>query len=205
MSKESDLTPYSDSINYSKDTNYSPSASKSARMHKIGKTLKWAGLIGFWVPLVLGVVSTVTLALSLVSESERNSPGVGFSLFCAVCGLICLIIGICIAFRYGKMADKLIRAYANPPKKSTTIKMVQIAIITSITGTVLTILGGQTITGIVLSKTLAFDPAKVFNNQSSTEFVNSLDVFIIQACFSIILAHCTGLISSLWIYSRIEK
>ncbi len=200
MTKESEITPFSGSTHSA-----SPPSSKSARMRRVATALKWAGLAGFWAQLVLGVVSTVTLALAIVNKTERSSPGIGFSLFCAVCGLICLVVGICIAFRYGKMADKFARPNTTPPKKSTTIKIVQIAIITSIAGTIITILSGQTITGIVLSKTLAFDPAKVFNNQSTTEFVNSLDVFIIQACFSIILAHSTGLISSLWIYSRIDK
>ena len=201
MTRNSDITPYSESDGASSST----PASKSARMRRVATALKWAGLAGFWVQLVLGVVSTVTLALAIVNQSERSSPGIGFSLFCAVCGLICLVVGICITFRYGKMAAKFSQPNATPPKKSTTIKMIQIAIITSIAGTVITIIGGETITGIVLSKTLAFDPAKVFNSRNTTEFVNSLDVFIIQACFSIILAHCTGLLSSLWIYSRIDK
>ena len=200
MPKESEITPFNSTLGSS-----SPPLSKSARMRRVSQALRWAGLVGFWVQLVLGVVSTVTLALAIVNQSERSSPGVGFSLFCAVCGLICLVVGICITFRYGKMAAKFSRPNTTPPRKSTTIKMIQIAIITSIAGTIITILGGETITGIVLSKTLAFDPAKVFNSQSTTEFVNSLDVFIIQACFSIILAHCTGLVSSLWIYSRIDK
>ena len=200
MTKESEITPFSGATNSA-----SPPLSKSARMRRVATALKWAGLAGFWSQLVLGVVSTVTLALAIVNKTERSSPGIGFSLFCAVCGLICLVVGICIAFRYGKMADKFARPNTTPPKKSTTIKIVQIAIITSIAGTIITILSGQTITGIVLSKTLAFDPAKVFNNQSTTEFVNSLDVFIIQACFSIIFAHSAGLVSSLWIYSRIDK
>lgn len=200
MSKESEITPFK-----SNNNNDAPPQSKSARMRKVANALKWAGLAGFWIQLVLGVVSTVTLALAIVNQAERSSPGIGFSLFCAVCGLICLVVGICITFRYGKMADKFTRPQTVPPKKSTTIKLVQIAIITSIVGTIITIIGGQTITGIVLSKTLSFDPAKVFNSQSTTEFVNSLDVFIIQACFSIILAHSTGLISSLWIYNQIDK
>ena len=199
MSKESEITPFSS------NNDASPPPSKSARMRKVANALKWAGLAGFWIQLVLGVVSTLALGVAIVTESERNSPGVGFSLFCAVCGLICLVVGICITFRYSKMADKFTRPQTAPPKKSTTIKLVQVAIITSLVGTIITIIGGETITGIVLSKTLAFDPAKVFNNQSSTEFVNSLDVFIIQACFSTILAHSTGLISSLWIYSQIDK
>ncbi len=199
MPKESEITPFSGS------SNSAPPQSKSARMRQAATALKWAGLAGFWIQLVLGVVSTVTLALAIVNQAERSNAGIGFSLFCAVCGLICLVVGICITFRYGKMASKFSQPNTLPPKKSTTIKMIQIAIITSIVGTIITIIGGETITGIVLSKTLAFDPAKVFNNQSNTEFVNSLDVFIIQACFSIILAHCVGLVSSLWIYSRIDN
>ena len=200
MTKDSDITPYSDDVSSS-----SKPASKSARLRKVGNTLKWAGLAGFWVQIFLGVVSSVTLALAIVNKTERSSPGVGFSLFCAVCGLICLVVGICISFRYGKMASKFTIPNTVPPKKSTTIRIVQIAILTSLAGTLISILGAETIAGIVLSKTLAFDPAQVFNNRSNTEFVNSLDVFIIQACINIIAAHTAGLIGSLWIFSQIDK
>ena len=202
MSKESDLTPYSDSVNSSSTTT---PTSKSARMRKVAKTLKWAGFAGFWVQVFLGVVSTVTLALAIVNESERSNSGVGFSLFCAVCGLICLIVGICISFRYGKMAAKFSKPNVAPPKKSTTIKIVQIALITSLVGAIITILGAETIAGIVLSKTLSLDPGKIFNSQTNTEFVNSLDVFIIQACINIIAAHIAGIVSSLWILNQIDK
>ncbi len=201
MSKESDITPYSDGVSSSS----AAPASKSARIRKVGNALKWAGLAGFWIQVFLGVVSSVTLALAIVNKTERSSSGVGFSLFCAVCGLICLIVAICISFRYGKMASKFTKPNVAPPKKSTTMKIVQIAIFTSLGGIIVSILGAETIAGIVLSKTLAFDPAQVFNNRSNTEFVNSLDVFIIQACINIIAAHTAGLISSLWIFSQIDK
>jgi len=200
MTRDSDLTPYSDGVSASSEP-----ASKSARMRRVAGSLKWAGLAGFWIQVVLGVVSAVTLALAIVNENERSSPGVGFSLFCAVCGLICLVVGICISFRYGKMALKFNKPNVAPPKKSTTIKIVQIAIITSLAGALLTILGAQTIAGIVLSKTLSLDPGKIFNSQTNTEFVNSLDVFIIQACINIIAGHFIGMLSSLWIYSQIDR
>lgn len=200
MPKESEITPFSGSSNSSS----SATPGKAERLRRVATALRWSGLAGFWIQLFLGVVSSVTLALAIVTQSERSSPGVGFSLFCAVCGLICLIVGICITFRYGKLASKFAKPNADLPKKSTTIKMVQIAIITSLSGTLITIVGGETITGLILSKTLALDPGKIFNNQNS-EFVNSLDVFIVQACFNIIAAHCVGLVSSLWIYNQIDK
>lgn len=199
MPKESEITPFSGS------SSSSITPGKAERLRRVAQALRWAGLVGFWIQLVLGVVSSVTLALAIVNQNERSSPGIGFSLFCAVCGLICLVVGICIAFRYGKMASKFSQPKAPLPKRSNTIKTIKTAIITSIVGTILTILGGATITGIVLSKTLAFDPAKFFGGQNNPEFVNSLDVFIIQACFSVILAHCMGLLSSLWVYNQIEN
>ena len=192
MTKESDITPYSDKVS-------SPSAtpaSKSARLRKVSTTLKWSGLAGFWLQIVLGVVSAVTLALAITNRAERSNPGVGFALFCAVCGLICLIVGICISFRYGKMATKFATPNAAPPKKSTTVRIVQIAIITSLVGTAITILGAETIAGIVLSKILAFGQGEVFAARDK-EFVNSLDVFIIQACINIVAAHFAGLVLSL--------
>ena len=201
MTRDSDITPYSDNVSSSSST----PASKSARLRKVGNALKWAGLIGFWIQVFLAVVSSVTLALAIVNENERSSPGVGFSLFCAVCGLICLIVGICISFRYGKMAAKFSLPNVTPPKKSTTIRIVQIAILTSLVGALISILGAQTIAGIVLSKTLSLDPGKIFNSQTNTEFVNSLDVFIIQACINIIAGHFVGIVGSLWIFGRIDK
>ena len=175
MTRESDITPYSDSPSSSS----SAPTSKSARMRKVGKALKWAGFAGFWIQVFLAVVSAVTLALA--------------------------IVGICISFRYGKMANKFTVPNSVPPKKSTTIKIVQIAIVISLAGTLITVLGAQTIAGIVLSKTLSLDPGKIFNSQTNTEFVNSLDVFIIQACINIIAGHFAGIVSSLWIFGQIDK
>ena len=206
MSQESNITPYSENLGSSSTpTSAAKSAAKSARFRKVANAFKWSGLAGFWIQIVFGVVSTVTLALAIVNKTERSSPGVGFSLFCAVCGLICLVVGICISFRYGKIAKKFALANTPPPKKSITIKTIQLAIAVSLVGTLITILGAETIAGIVLSKTLALDPTKIFNNRSNTEFVNSLDVFIIQACINIIFAHFAGLVSSLWIFMQVDK
>ena len=203
MSKESEITPFTDS---SKTSNSSSDiAPRSVRMRRVYTALKWGGLAGFWIQVFLGVVSSVTLASAITNRAERSSPGVGFSLFCAVCGLICLVVGIYIAFKYGKIAAKFNSPKASVPKKSSTINIIRIAIITSIVGTTITILGAETIAGIVLSKTLALDPTKIFNNRTNTEFVNSLDVFIIQACINIIAAHFAGLVSSMWILTRIDK
>ncbi len=201
MTKESDITPYSDRVS---DSSPAP-ASKSVRMRRVANALKWSGLAGFWIQVFLAVVSALALAAAIINEKERSSPGVSFGLFCAVCGLICLIVGTCISFRYSKMASKFNRSNTPPPKKSTTLKIVQVAIITSLIGTLLTIFGAQTIAGIVLSKTLSLDPGEFFSSQRDTRFVNSLDLFIILACINIIAGHFVGIVSSLWINRQIER
>jgi hypothetical protein len=201
MTKESEITPFSERGN----TSSPPPTSKSARMRRVATTLKWGGLAGFWIQVCLGVVSAVTLALAIINPIETKSQaGISFSLFCAVCGLICLIVGICLAFRYNKMAGQFTRPNITPPKKSTTIKIVQIGLMTSLAGTFLTLLGVETIAGIVLSKTLVLGQGEVFTSKGK-EYVNSLDIFIIQACINIIAAHFAGIVSSLWILSRIDK
>ena len=196
MNKDSEITPFSSK---------SPKNSGSSTIRRISFAFKWAGLIGFWTQLVLGVISTVMLLLAITNRTERNSAGTGFSLFCAACGLICLIVGIYFSFRYSKMAKSFETTNATRPKKSQTLQLIQIGLIVSLAGMFLTILGAEAIAGIVLSKILAFDPAKIFNNQTSSEFVNSLDLFIVQANTNIIAAHFAGLTSSLWLLSRLVK
>lgn len=200
MNRDTEITPFEDR---SSQSGKSPNLG-SPKIRRVYRSLRWAGLAGFWVQLVLGVISTVMLLLAIINKTERSNPGTGFSLFCAVCGLVCLIVSIYFSFRYGKMSQRLQRNIA-PPKKSATIRAIKIGLIVNLTGMLLTIIGAEAIAGIVLSKILAFDPARIFNSQTNTEFVNSLDLFIVQANTNIIAAHFAGLTSSLWLLSRITE
>ena len=195
MTKESEITPFSAK---------SSSTSTSNKRLRVASSLKWAGLAGFWIQLVFGVVSTVTLLLAMTNRTERNSAGTGFSLFCAACALICLIIGIYFSFRYQKMSRLLAKNDTVRPKKTDTFRIINIGLIISLVGIFLAILGAEAISGIVLTKILAFGQGEVLAGKDK-EFVNSLDVFIIQANINIIGAHFAGLLSSLWLLSRIDK
>jgi uncharacterized membrane protein len=196
MNKDSEITPFSSK---------SPKSSSSSKINRVTFAFKWAGTIGFWTQLVLGVISTVMLLLTITSSAERSNAGTGFSMFCAACGLICLIVGIYFSFRYSKMAKSFNNTNETRPKKTQTLQLIQISIIVSLVGMFLAILGSEAIAGIVLSKILVFDPARFFNNRNNSEFVNSLDLFIVQANTNIIAAHFAGLVSSLWLLNRIIK
>lgn len=199
MAKESEITPFS-------GAGESTQSFKSPKIRRIASAFKWAGFVGFWVQLVLGVISTVVMLLAITNRTETSRPGTGFSLFCAACGLICLVVGIYFSFRYGKMATRFASNGGSRPKKTTALKTIQIGLVVSLVGMFLAIVGAQAIAGIVLSKILAFGQGEVFSaNSNRKEFVNSLDLFIVQANTNIISAHFAGLASSLWLLNRVTK
>lgn len=204
MNRDSEITPFDASDSRSTKSASSSSSSSSNKIRRVSTALKWAGTAGFWVQLVLGVISTVMLLLAIINRTERGNQGTGFSLFCAFCGLICLIVGIYLSFRYTKLAGKFQETASLRPKKSDTISTIKIGLITSIIGMLLTILGAEAIAGIVLSKILAFGQGEILA-RNDKEFVNSLDLFIVQANTNIIAAHFAGLVSSLWLLDRITK
>ncbi len=202
MNKDSEITPFD--APDSRSTK-SSSSSSSSKIRRVSSSLKWAGTAGFWVQLVLGVISTVMLLLAIINRTERGNNGTGFSLFCAFCGLICLIVGIYLSFRYTKLSKKFEQTASLRPKRSDTIGTIKIGLITSIIGMLLTILGAEAIAGIVLSKILAFGQGEIFAARNNKEFVTSLDLFIVQANTNIIAAHFAGIVSSLWLLDRITK
>lgn len=206
MNRDSEITPFDRSESPStKSSKSSPSSSSpSGQIRRVSAALKWAGTSGFWVQLFLGVISTVMLLLAIVNRTERSNQGTGFSLFCAFCGLICLIVGIYLSFRYTKLARKFEESANLRPKKSDTISSIKIGLMVSMVGMLLTLMGAEAITGIVLSKILAFGQGELIA-RNDKEFVTPLDLFIVQANINIIAAHFAGIVSSLWLLDRITK
>ncbi len=187
----------------SKNSDLTPSSALPPAVRQVSTNLKWSGIIGFWVQLVLGVISSVILLLAS-SGAEESSKGTGFGLFCAACGLVALAVGIYFALRYSAIANKL----KNPdpslrPKRSDTIQIIRFGLIVNLTGMLLTILGAQAIVGIVLAKSLSVPQATVVADTG--KLVKSIDLLIVQANTNTILAHFTGIVSSLWLLNRITK
>jgi hypothetical protein len=203
MNRDSEITPFDRSESPSSKSSPS-SSSPSGKIRRVSNALKWAGRSGFWVQLFLGVISTVMLLLAIVNRAERSNQGTGFSLFCAFCGLICLIVGIYLSFRYTKLAGKFEQTASLRPKKSDTISSIKIGLMVSLVGMLLTLIGAEAITGIVLSKILAFGQGELIA-RNDKEFVTPLDLFIVQANINIIAAHFAGIVSSLWLLDRITK
>ena len=188
----------------SKNSELTPSPSLPPTLQRVSSNLRWAGLLGFWVQLVLGVISSVILLLASTGAEERATQGTGFGLFCAAFGLVALALGIYFAFRYMAIAQLLQSADpAQRPKRTDTLQVIRFGLIVNLVGMLLTIIGAQTIVGIVLAKSLARPQLALGSDPK--EFVNSLDLLIVQANTNTILAHFTGIVSSLWLLNRVTK
>ncbi|MBD2578816.1 DUF3611 family protein [Oscillatoria sp. FACHB-1406] len=191
-----------------KDNSSDLSTSMSSAIQRVSADLKWAGNVGFWVQLVLGVVSLVTVlfsAPSLLTAQTKTTQGVGFGVFSAVLGLIILAIGIYFSFRYTLIARML--QSPNPsdrPKKLDTLQVIRMGLMVNLVGMLLTIIGAEAIVGIVLLKSLAIAPGVVAAGDRR-EFVNSIDLLVIQANANTIAAHFAGIVTSLSLLNRITK
>ncbi|MGH2416664.1 MAG: DUF3611 family protein, partial [Microcystaceae cyanobacterium] len=184
--------------------NYEITPSRSSlppAVQRVSSNLKRAGNIGFWLQIILGVVSTVTLlfaSTSLVGNQQRTS-GSEVGIFCAFCGIIMLIVGIFFCFRYRRIARLLQNSdSALRPKKADTYKVIRLGLIVNLVGMLLAILGAAALVGLVLAKSLTI-PQGAIGYNDPRKFVNSIDLLIIQANTNTITAHFAGIVTSLWL------
>ena len=193
MAKESDTSSYSSP----------PTCDRHSR--KVRKTLEWSGFATFCsIQLILGVWSVLLLLLTVFNTALKNSLGVQFSTLLAVGGLVYLIISICNSFYYGKKAGKFTIPDRVLLTRFTSKKILKTVILSSLIGICLTFLGSTIITGVIFSKLMASQPLMMGCYEHAL-FIEAIDVILSQACISIMVAHCVGLVNSLWALNQIKK
>lgn len=179
------------------------------KVQQVSSDLRLAGRVGFWVQLVLGVISTVTVLFAsssfLGNSDQGGTQGTEFGVFCAVCGLIALGFGITFSFRYMRIANLLRNPNpAKRPNKADTIKLIRLGLMVNLVGMLLTIVGAQANVGLVLAKSLANPPGAIANLDPS-KLVNSIDLLVVQANTNTISAHFSGIVTSLILLNRITR
>ncbi|MBR8830230.1 MAG: hypothetical protein N5P05_002891 [Chroococcopsis gigantea SAG 12.99] len=185
---------------------FSPSLPPAVQ--RAASILMQQGRIGFWAQIVLGVISAVLLLIasaSLIGFKQRTQ-GIEIGVLCAIGGVGFLVVAIIFAYNYMRIAKQMVQLSSeNRPKKADTIRLIRRGLMANITGMFLTILGAQALAGIVLIKSLNV-PQGTFNvGTNPTQFVNSVDLLIVQANTNTILAHFTGIVTSLWLLNRITN
>lgn len=181
-----------------------------SNLKQISQSLRLTGWIAFWTQLVLGVISSVILLLYAFSSGTSNrgaevAQGTSFGIFFAISGLVTLGISIYWAFRYTRLGKQVTDPIANlRPSKMDTIKAVRIGIIVNLTGMLLTLVGAQAIIGSTLARSLSQQPG-TFVPGGTVQFIQPLDLFVVQANTNTIFAHFVGVVAALWLLTRLYK
>lgn len=196
--------------------------SVNPKQERISNILRLSGWASFWSQLGLGAACGLLLIFAISGRSfnqavtndvvvpgvppattqytETTTPGLGISMFWAVCGILGLLIGIYLAFRLTRFARRL--RNPNPeihPKKAEVMKILRIGVIVGLIGILLTILGGGSGLGVLLAKSIAqpqgvaiYDPTRI---------IRPLDIFVAMANMYGIAAHFVGTITTLGLFN----
>jgi Protein of unknown function (DUF3611) len=175
-------------------------------VRKIAAQLRRVGWAGFWLQLVLAVVSTLIFIFAApFASTGASNPGTGGSLLFALGGLAILYFSTYWSFRYVATGRKL----KNPelrPKKADTIKLVRWGLLASTLGMGSSVMGAESIAGTLLGKSLSSVASfAVFSPEALSKIIQPLDIFIVLANTHTITAHFIGIVCSLWLLELLTK
>lgn len=198
--------------------NRSDSYSVPPAVRRVATAFRIVGWASFWLQIVLAVVSGFVLAFAAASfgvpASNPNTPGVpasggvnpgaGAGLFLASLGLLLLFVGAFWAFRYTRLSRKLKLADAQArPKRGDAVRELYLGLTINLVGMLLTILGAQAIVGSLVAKSF-IQVGGIFTGNLQN-FINSRDIFLVQANTNTILAHFVGVVATLWLLRSVNR
>jgi hypothetical protein len=181
-------------------------------IRRISGAFRRFGWISFWIQIVLGVIASLALLFAVASLSARSAgasnPGAGAGLFFSGLGLLGVYISAFWAFRYTRVG-RLLRSKdeTRRPKPKDAIRVLKLGLFISLGGMLLTLIGAEATVGALLAKALSQPQgAAVFGVPSNvSQYVQPLDIFVIQANTNILLAHFVGLVFTLWVMNSLDK
>ncbi|HCA97425.1 MAG TPA: hypothetical protein DEP38_23305 [Cyanobacteria bacterium UBA9226] len=177
-------------------------------LERVALTLRTTGWIAFWLQLVLAVISGAILLVFTIFRNNANSQsvqGIGFGIFFAICGLVTLGVGIYFAYRYTRIARDLLEGEpSTKPSKADTLQTIRLGLIVNLVGMLFPILGAQAVIGIIVGTSLS-QPTGAAVLSNNNQYVQSLDLFVVQANVNTITAHFVGIAASIWLFNRVSR
>ncbi|MEB3310642.1 MAG: DUF3611 family protein [Snowella sp.] len=195
----------------------------STHLKRVIAVLRLTGWASFIIQIGLGATTGVLLLLALsgrnfnqaiaptpsisgavVTQTQTTTPGLGISIFWAVCGFMSLLFGIYLAFRLIRFSKRL----NNPnraihPKRSKVMEVLRLGVMTAFVGMLLSILGSVATLSVLLGKSVTqpqgvaiYDPNRI---------IRSLDVFVAAANTTVITAHFVGAVTMLGIFNWLHN
>lgn len=179
-------------------------------IRRISKAFRLFGWISFWAQLVFGVIAGVTLLAAVAipsNNSAQTNPGAGAGIFLAVVGLVTVFVSVFLAYRYTRLGRQLrSKDDTKRPKPKTAIRTLKAGLATSLGGMLLTLLGVSAIVGTLFLKAIAQPQGVAFGAPVNVnQFVQAVDILVIQATTVILLAHFVGLVLTLWVMNSMDN
>jgi hypothetical protein len=170
--------------------------------------LTTVGNLGFWVQIVVGAFAVVTFlfaSMGLTLGQDRTA-GIEAGIFSAFASIVLLAIAIYFSVRYRRLGRQLQdQDIASPPRRVDILKIIRWGLLVNLAGMGMAIIGAASVSGIVLVKSLSVPQGAFASGINPNQLVQSIDLLAIQANTNTIIAHFTGLLSSLWLLDRLNK
>ena len=163
--------------------------------------------ISYWVHLLLGATSGITLLLVTFSRNtteENNSSAITFSLILAVFSLIALGLRVYWAWLYRQLARKLHTANSNlSPSRQEIIQVLRVGLFISLIGLLLAFLASEiSLVSLVAGAIARPQGITVYERE---QVVKIADLLLILADINILGAHFLGSVNSLGLLNWISK
>lgn len=186
-------------------TSFSP---LSPKVKQVSSTLQILGNVGFWLQLVLGIVSLMLLFASaaLLREDSGANSTENLALFCATTGVLTLAISIFFFFRrYISIGNSLKKNNSkNRPNRKYTIRLVKLGLMSNLVGMFISIVGAEAFMGILFGKSSVTSAGTVFSGQVS-QLINMAEITALFANVHTIFSHFAGIVIGLVLLERLSK
>ena len=173
---------------------------------KFAKTFRLLSRISYWIHLILGVVSGITLLLVSFSRGTTEggtTSGTGVGIFIAVFSLIALGFRVYWAWRYRVIARKLQRVDRAQPSRAEIIRVLRIGLLASLVGLFLALIASEiSLISLVAGAIARPQGVAVYERE---QVIKIADLLLVLAQFNILGAHFLGSVNSLGLLSWISK
>lgn len=190
-----------------RDTDLASFSPLSPKVKQISSSLFVLGNAGFWLQLVLGVVSFMLLLLStpVLSDTSNRDGSNTIAIFCAALGVLTLAISIFFFFRRYISIGKILKrgTTQDRPKKQYTIRLIKLGLASNLAGMLISIIGAEAFAGILYGKASQIAPgAAVYN---TAQLIEPVEITALLANIHTIFSHFAGILIGLILLDRISK
>ncbi len=184
---------------------FSPLESKShpSDRQQAASLLPLLGWTGFWIQLGLTIVAGLTLGFAILDPTLNLGLKSGVSLLSVLGGIAALGLSIYWFFRYVRLGKRLEAPEpALHPNRKEIVQILQLGVLINLVAMLLTLVGIETIMGALLLKTLSVPQGATIYRTG--QLIEPIDIFVVQANISMIVAQFVGIGIPFWLVSRLE-